>query len=80
MTEKKTPAYSLEKSLGELESIIRDMENAEQPLDASLKSFEQGVRLIKEAKAYLQKAEQHVQILVKDNLEDFPHDSDHEHN
>ncbi len=64
-------ALDLEKSLGELEAIVEQLESGELPLDKSLKEFERGVRLSRECQAALKDAEQRVQVLLGNDLRPF---------
>lgn len=65
-----------EDALSELESIVKTLEEGEQPLEKSLEQFEQGVRLSRFCQDSLNNAEQKVKILLKNDdgdeeLEDF---------
>ncbi|MBN8279303.1 MAG: exodeoxyribonuclease VII small subunit [Gammaproteobacteria bacterium] len=62
----------LEKSLGELEAIVEQLESGQLPLDQSLKEFERGVRLSRQCQGALKDAEQRVQVLMGGELRDFP--------
>ena len=42
-----------EDALEKLENIVRDMERGDMPLDSALKSFEEGIRLIRFCSAKL---------------------------
>jgi len=64
----------LEKSLGELEAIVEQLEEGDLSLDQSLKQFEKGVRISRECQAALKDAEQKVQVLVGDDLKDLDAD------
>tara|TARA_B100000035_G_scaffold312851_1_gene325213 strand:- start:1851 stop:2093 length:243 start_codon:yes stop_codon:yes gene_type:complete len=69
-------SLDFEKSLAKLESIIEELENGELPLNESIKTFEEGVKLTKHCQELLTKAELKVQkLLEKDDgtldLEDF---------
>lgn len=66
------PVIDLEKSLGELEAIVEQLESGELPLDKSLKEFERGVRLSRQCQGALKDAEQRVQVLMGGELRDFP--------
>ncbi len=58
----------LEDALEKLENIVKEMEAGKLPLDAALKSFEEGIRLIRFCSARLDETERRVeQILAKDN-------------
>ncbi len=64
-----------ETALAELEGLIEQLESGDLTLDASLKAFEQGVKLTRDCQAQLAEAEQKVNKLVADQgelkLEDF---------
>jgi len=53
-----------EKSLKELETIVKHMEKGEQTLEASLKDFERGNVLAAACRASLEEAEQRIEKLV----------------
>ncbi|MFA5755827.1 MAG: exodeoxyribonuclease VII small subunit [Smithellaceae bacterium] len=57
-----------EDALEKLEAIVREMEAGELPLDAALKSFEEGIRLIRFCSAKLDETQRRVELLLeKDN-------------
>jgi exodeoxyribonuclease VII small subunit len=57
-----------EDALEKLENIVRDMERGEMPLDSALKSFEEGIRLIRFCSAKLEETQRRVdQLLEKEN-------------
>jgi exodeoxyribonuclease VII small subunit len=60
-----------EKSLDALETIVKRLESGELDLDASLKEFEEGVRLSRHCEKRLQEAEKRVEMLLKKNGEFF---------
>lgn len=64
MTKKKAPAF--EKSLGELEQLVQQMDSGELSLEQSLKAFEKGIGLIRQCQSSLQDAENTVQQLIND--------------
>ena len=67
-----TENINLEKLIAELESIINKMESDDLNVEDSLKSYEKGISLIKNAQKKLKKIEQKVEILSKEgNLENF---------
>ena len=74
----KTPAF--EEALKELEGLVETLEQGDQSLEDSLKSFERGVSLTRLCQEALKEAEQKVQILTGDQqtseLEPFPNDSE----
>ncbi len=64
-----------EKSLDELEQLVARMEQGDQSLDDSLKSFERGIALYRNCQGALEQAELRVKLLsdpqVPDDAEDF---------
>jgi len=67
-----TDNLNLEKLLTELESIVNKMEGDDLNIEESIKSYEKGINLIKDAQNKLKKIEQKVEILSKDStLENF---------
>ena len=67
-----TENINLEKLIAELESIVNKMESDDLNVEDSLKSYEKGISLIKNAQKKLKKIEQKVEILSKEgNLENF---------
>jgi exodeoxyribonuclease VII small subunit len=66
-----------EKSLDELEQLVANMEQGDQSLDDSLKSFERGIALFRNCQSALEQAELRVRLLsdphAPDDAEDFEH-------
>lgn len=58
---------SFEKSLKELEEIVRKLESGDAPLDDAVKLFEQGVKLADDCSSILKNAEQKVVMLTKNS-------------
>ncbi len=56
---------SFEDAMQRLEEIVKDLEKGDTSLDASLKLFEEGVKLVSECKTRLDNAEQKVKTLVE---------------
>ena len=54
-----------EDALEKLENIVREMETGEMPLDSALKSFEEGVRLIRFCSAKLDETQRRVSELTE---------------
>lgn len=54
-------------TLSKLEQILHRMESEEQPLEASLADFEEGIRLTRQAQKMLREAEQKVQLLTENS-------------
>lgn len=57
---------SFEEAIARLEEIVRELEEADLPLDRSLAVFEEGVRLSRLLHDKLNAAERKVEILLKD--------------
>jgi exodeoxyribonuclease VII small subunit len=55
-----------EKALAELEALVERMEHGDQPLETSLKEFEQGIRLVRDCQQALSTAEQKIRVLTED--------------
>ncbi|WP_166268538.1 exodeoxyribonuclease VII small subunit [Marinobacter caseinilyticus] len=60
-----TSTADFEKSLNELEALVRDLEQGELSLEQSLTAFERGVRLTRECQQALKSAEQRVEQLTE---------------
>lgn len=64
-----------EKSLDELEQLVARMEQGDQSLDDSLKSFERGIALFRTCQSALEQAELRVKLLSDphspDDAQDF---------
>tara|TARA_B100001971_G_scaffold214724_1_gene253875 strand:+ start:5102 stop:5401 length:300 start_codon:yes stop_codon:yes gene_type:complete len=54
-----------ESALARLEVIVAELEQGELPMDASLKIFEEGVRLSKQCMKMLEDAEKKVEVLLQ---------------
>jgi len=72
---------SFEASLEKLEKIVEELEGGDLPLEKSIKRYEDGVKLLKECYAFLEKAEKKIQKLVKRDdgtfsLQDFQPEED----
>lgn len=59
-------AKTFEQSLNDLEKIVKQLEDGDLPLEASLKLFEEGVKLSRECRERLTSAERRIQVLMKD--------------
>lgn len=70
MPRKKAASFDFEKSLAQLNELVEKMEQGNLSLEGSLKSFEEGVSMIRECQKALAEAEQKIQILTKDNDQD----------
>ena len=74
-----TSIADFEKSLDELEKLVRDLEQGELSLEQSLAAFERGVKLTRECQSALKAAEQRVEQLVQNSdgsLETRPFSAD----
>ena len=60
-------AKTFEASLNELERIVKQLEDGDLPLEASLKLFEDGVRLSRECRDRLTNAERRIEVLMKES-------------
>lgn len=61
------PSNSIESTLSKLEQILQRMESEDQPLEAALADFEEGIRLTRQAQKMLAEAEQKVQLLTENS-------------
>ena len=66
----------LEKSLGQLEALVEELESGDLPLEKAMQKFEQGIKLTRNCQSALKDAEQRVEILLKsaggeETLEEF---------
>ncbi len=64
MTDKK---QSFEESMDRLETIVRDLESNEKPLDETIALFEEGLKLVKNCDEKLKQFETQVDTLMKEN-------------
>lgn len=64
-SEESGPAASFEESLGELQSIVSELEDGEIGLEASLARFERGIRLLRTCYSILESAEAKVELLTR---------------
>jgi exodeoxyribonuclease VII small subunit len=56
-------------TLENLDEILRQLEEGKLPLDEALSVFERGVALVREAREFLEKAEQKVTLLTREGEE-----------
>lgn len=59
-------AKTFEESLNDLEEIVKQLEDGDMPLEASLKIFEEGVKLSRECRERLTNAERRIEVLMKE--------------
>jgi exodeoxyribonuclease VII small subunit len=57
---------TFESSLNQLETIVKQLEQGDLPLEESLKLFEKGVALSRQCRERLNEAERRIEILMKD--------------
>ena len=70
---KEEKEISFEETMQKLETIVQELENGNLNLDDSIKKFEEGIKLSKNASNYLEEAEKKITVLVKgedDKLEE----------
>lgn len=65
MTGKKSEQF--ETSLASLSTLVEKMETGDLTLEQSLNAFEEGVKLSKTCQSLLEKAEQKIETLIKNN-------------
>lgn len=58
---------SFEESMDRLETIVRDLELNEKPLDETIALFEEGLKLVKNCDEKLKQFETQVDTLIKEN-------------
>ncbi|MBR7888761.1 exodeoxyribonuclease VII small subunit [Marinomonas sp. A79] len=79
MSRKNSVRY-FEENLGELDTLVTQLESNQLSLEDALKAFEKGVKLSQECQSVLTQAEQKVQILLEkqngEHLETFDPESD----
>ncbi len=63
---KKEKEVRFEDAMKRLEEIVGLLEAGDHPLDDSLKLFEEGIKLVKQANQVLSQAQQKVELLTKD--------------
>ena len=63
----KTKSISLDKTMEKLEELASRLESDEISLEDSLKTFEEGIKLVRSAQKTLQEAEQQVKLLIEKN-------------
>jgi len=60
-------ALSFESALEQLESVVKQLESGDLPLEKSLELFERGMKLSDTCRKQLEDAESRVEILLKKN-------------
>ncbi|AEF55737.1 exodeoxyribonuclease VII small subunit [Marinomonas posidonica] len=76
---RKNSVRHFEENLGELDTLVAQLESNQLSLEEALKAFEKGVKLSQECQSVLTQAEQKVQILLEkqdgEHLEPFDPES-----
>ena len=63
--ESATGPIPFETSLTELESVVRDLEGGDLPLERAIQLFERGMTLSQQCRQQLEEAETRVEVLVR---------------
>lgn len=58
------PCQTFEEAMSDLQQIVADLEDNALGLEASLSQFERGIGLLRKCHAFLEQAEQKIEILV----------------
>ena len=66
-SEEEKPLPSFEANLSELETVVRELEGGDLPLERALVLFEKGVGLADSCRKQLEEAETRVEMLLKKN-------------
>lgn len=64
MTAKEIPSMSFEEALGELETIVGQLESGQAPLEQSISSYERGVTLRKHCEQKLSDAQEKIEKIT----------------
>ena len=70
MTEKNE--LSFEKAIEQLETIVKQLENDEIPLEKAIKLYEEGMNLTKACDDILEKAQEKITYILNENGETIP--------
>ena len=65
MSEPDKPAPSFEAGLAELESVVKQLESGDLPLEKALDLFEKGVQLSETCRKQLEEAETRIEVLTR---------------
>ncbi|HUT52580.1 MAG TPA: exodeoxyribonuclease VII small subunit [bacterium] len=57
-------SFSFETEMERLEKIVKDMESGDLSLEQSISSFEQGIRIYRECRQYLEAARQRIEVIM----------------
>ena len=70
MSKKTEPGANFEKTLAELEQLVKTLEEGNLSLDESLSGFKHGIELTRQCQAALDNAQQTVELLTNTQDED----------
>ena len=62
---------NFEENMKELEQIAKELETGDLDLDASVKKFEEGMKISKECSDMLEKAEKKITMLIKNSNDEL---------
>lgn len=65
MADEQAPAPSFEAGLSELETVVKQLESGDLPLERALELFEKGMQLSERCRKQLEEAETRVEILTR---------------
>ena len=68
---KEEQSFSLEKNLQQLRNLIDEMQKGISDFDKQIEMFQEGQRIIKVCRAYLDDTEMTVKQLINGEMEDF---------
>ena len=60
----KKSELTFEQALGQLERIVSEIESAKVPLEESIDKYAEGIKLVKQCRGILDKAEKKIQLLA----------------
>lgn len=72
MSRKKDPEFKFELAMERLEKTVRELESGKLTLEESIGRFEEGVKLSRELRDYLESARQRVEALVGEDEQGRP--------
>ncbi|AHF07377.1 exodeoxyribonuclease VII small subunit [Desulfitobacterium metallireducens] len=65
MAKKKDKGITFEEGIGQLEQIVRELEQKEVPLEEALNLFRQGIEMVQHCNGLLDHAEKQMEILLE---------------
>ena len=68
-------ALTFEEAMTQLEKSVSELESGELTLDEALAAFERGIALVKQCRKELDRAEQKIEVLLKDQKGDVNGDT-----